>query len=116
MMERPEFISELEAQFPEAFARIDKYESGNLHTEMGAFRDYIEQKMEEGAFWYCERAFQFIERCLKDAGPELKNAIEISFIEDLALGIQNKQRYDIVKQRAPRLIRDKMIQAHNFWK
>jgi hypothetical protein len=115
-MDRAKFLSELEAQFPEAFAQINKYESGQLHTEMGSFMAFIEEKMEEGAAWYCERAFRFIERCLNDADPELKNAIEISFIEDLALGVQNKKRYDIVKDRAPKLLRDKMIEAHVFWK
>ena len=115
-MDRAKFLSELKAQFPEAFAQIDKYETGQLHTEIGSFRAYIEQKMEEGAAWYCERAFRFIERCSKDADAELRNAIEISFIEDLALGAQNKKRYDIVKDRAPKLLRDKMIEAHDFWK
>jgi hypothetical protein len=74
----------------------------------------IEKKMEEGAAWYCERAFQFIEECLKNANPELKNAIDVSFIEDLALGTHNKKRYEIVKARAPKLLRDKMIEVHEF--
>jgi hypothetical protein len=51
MKERSEFIEELQNLFPDAFARIDKYESGLLHCEMGAFRAYVEKKMDEGAEW-----------------------------------------------------------------
>jgi hypothetical protein len=114
-MERPEFMAALESRFPDAFAQIDQHESGLLHCEVGAFRRFVEEKMDAAAAWYCERAFRFIEHCLKEAKPELKNAIEVSFIYDLAIGGQNKQRYEIVKERAPKLIRDKMTQADRFW-
>lgn len=115
-MERAEFIKALETEFPDAFSRIDKHESGLLHCEVGAFRAFLEKKMDEKAEWYCEKAFRFIELCLKEAGPNLENAIEVSFIYDLAVGEQNEERYRVVKERAPKSIRNKMIQTHEFWK
>jgi len=116
MKERLEFIKEMESLFPDAFAQIDKYERGLLHCEMGAFRSYIEKKMDEGSEWYCEQAFRFIESCLSQAGPNLENAIEVSFIYDLALGEHNERRYKIVKERMPQSIRAKMVHIREFWK
>jgi len=116
MMERAEFLKVLETEFPDAFSQIDKCESGLLHCEVAAFRRFVEKRMDEGAHWYCEKAFRFVELCLKEAGPNLENAIEVSFIYDLALGEQNEERYEIVKERAPKIIWAKMIRADEFWK
>ena len=85
-MNRETFLKELEAQFPDAYTKIDDIDQGLLHLEMSAFRRWVESELASGGAWNCEKAFKFIETCLKHAGPELENAIEISFIEDLALG------------------------------
>jgi hypothetical protein len=116
MIERAEFIKALETEFPEAFAKIDSSERGLLHCEVGAFREYVETKMDEGAEWYCEKAFRFIESCLEEPGPSLENALDISFIYDLAVGKRDINRHKIVKERAPKSIREKMIHVHEFWK
>lgn len=115
-MGRDQFIKALEAQFPDAYAQITEYERGLLHCEVGAFRMFIEQKMDEGAAWYCEKAFRFIEDSLGPASPELRNAIEVSFVYDLAVGKQTKQRYTIVKERAPLSLWDQIVHIDTFWK
>lgn len=114
-MNREKFLDKLEEEFPDAYSTIDEYEKGALHCEMGAFRVYIEKKMIDGGEWYCEKAFRFIEKCLAESDSDLKNAIEVSFIEDLALGDQNDITYKIVKERAPKIIREKMRDIHEFW-
>ena len=114
-MTREEFLLRLEKEFPEAYSSIDEYEKGQLHCEMGAFRVYVEKAMLNGQEWSCEKAFSFIDKCLSAADPELKNAIEISFIEDLALGEQNKAIHKIIKERAPKDIREKMIEVDDYW-
>lgn len=115
-MERLDFLKQLEVKFPDAFAKIDDIDEGLLHCEMAAFRRYVEEKMDQGSAWYCEKALCFVEQCLRESGAALENAIEVSFIEDLALGEHNRQRYEIVKERAPKTIRNKMIEVHEFWK
>ncbi len=115
-VKRDQFIKALAEQFPEAYALINQYERGLLHCEVGAFRLFIEQKMDEGALWYCEKAFRFIEQCLGQADSELQNAIEVSFIEDLAFGKQTARRYAVVKERAPRSLSNRMAQVDMFWK
>lgn len=86
MKDRLYFLKELGQIFPEALARINEYETGLLHCEIGPFREFVESSMESERHWECEKAFQFIEASLTGVSPELENSILISFIEDLALG------------------------------
>jgi hypothetical protein len=115
-MDRNDFLLQLKAQFPDAYSQIDEYESGLLHCEMGAFRRWVEGELSKGGEWNCEKAFKFVEECLKVANSDLENAIEVSFIEDLALGEHELKYKKIIKERAPALIKEKMIEAHEYWK
>ena len=116
-MNRETFLKELKAQFPEAYSNIDDIDQGLLHLEMSAFRRWVESELATGGAWNCEKkAFKFIEICLKRADSSLENAIEISFIEYLALGEHDMHIKKIVIDRAPKSIREKMEIAHEFWK
>jgi len=115
-MDRDEFLKQLEANFPEAYAEINESEKGLLHCEVGAFRRWVEIQMEVGHAWNAEKALRFIERSLREAGFELSNAIEVSFIEDLALGEHKLEYQIIIKERAPKSILLKMAKLHEFWK
>ena len=113
---RNEFIRELQAEFPEVFAAITEYERGLLHCEVAVLRRLSEEAMDAGQEWLAERHFLFVERLLQDAGPELRNALEISYLEDLALGEHTPQRHRIVKDRMPPALRQRLIEAHQWWK
>jgi len=115
-MNRETFLKELKVQFPDAYSNIDDIDQGLLHLEMSAFRRWVESELVTGGAWNCEKAFKFVETCLKHADPGLENAIEISFIEDLALGEHDMKIKKIVKDRAPKTIIEKMEIAHEFWK
>jgi hypothetical protein len=114
---REEFIRELRATFPEAFAAITEYdEQGLLHCEVAVLRRLSEEAMDAGQEWLAERHFRFVERLLKDAGSELQNALEVSYLADLALGEHTPQRHRIVKERMPAVLRRRLIEAHEWWK
>lgn len=114
---RDEFLRALKAEFPGAHAICTTEDrAGLLHLEMAAFRELTETAMDNGDAWLAERHFRLIERLLADAGPELQNAIEISYLEDLALGEHTEQRYRIVKDRMPRALREHLVKAHRWWK
>lgn len=113
---RDDFIRQLQAEFPEVLAAISEYEGGLLHCEVGVFRRLTEQAMDAGKAWLAERHFRFIERLLPDAGPELANALEISYLEDLAVGQHTPQRHRIVKDRMPPGLRRRLIAFHEWWK
>ena len=112
---REEFLARLAFDFPEAAAGINKYEDGLLHCEVAAFRRATEKAMDCGRFWEAERHFRWVEDLLQAAGPELRNALEVSYLEDLALGACSSARYQAVKERMPKSLRLILIAHHKQW-
>ena len=107
---REQFLKQMKSQFPDGYANISEAEQGLLHCEMAAFRIWVENKLEKGYEWNCQKAFEFIAQCLTKADPQLQNAIEVSFIEDLALWGNYPEFQKVIKERAPKIINKKLNQ------
>ena len=114
-MTRIDFLREIEEKFPEAFLTIDTTNE-LLHCEISDFRSWLESQMKLGAAWKCQKVFEFILHSLNNADSELENAIEVSFITDLALGEHMPEYKLIIEDRAPAEIRRKLTAIHEFWK
>ena len=112
---RDEFLARVRGEFPEAAAGIREDEAGLLHCEVAAFRRATEEAMDACRLWECERHFRLVEELLAVAGPELRNALEVSYLEDLALGECTLARYRAVKERMPRTLREIVIGYHEQW-
>jgi hypothetical protein len=106
----------LGSEFPEVVSGISEYARGLLHPEVGAFRRITEEAIDGGRLWAAERYFRFLVRVLRDADPDVRNAIEVSFLEDFALGEFTPARYEAVKRRMPRLLRDMLIAVDDKWR
>ncbi len=115
MNSRDEFLSALRREFPEAYDAIDDIASGLLHCEMSIFRETVEDACHSGRAWYVEQAMRFVERELFTAGPYVANAIEISFIEDFALGNYTPEAREVVLDRTPPSILARLRKVHEFW-
>lgn len=80
------FASHLALHFPEAAARIDEYDFGILHLEVGALklatRDAIAQRDWEAVGMH----FAFVDGLLADAGAELRAALQVSYLGSLFYG------------------------------
>ena len=113
---REQFLTRLASDFPKVVAQISQYESGLLHCEMGAFRRATEQAIDSGLLWEAEQHFRLVEELLRDADPELRNALEVSYLEDFALGECTPKRYQAVKERMPKLLRAVLVSHHANWK
>jgi hypothetical protein len=109
-------LSRLAAEFPDVIAQIDRYAAGLLHCEVAAFRRATEQAMDAGRLWEAERHFRFVEQMLAVACPELRNALEVSYLEDLALGECTLARHRAVAERMPKALRAVLIGHHPNWK
>ena len=83
---RDEFLARLAAEFPDVIAGFGPYSAGLLHCEVGDFREATERAMDAGRLWEAERHFRLVAELLAVAGAELRNALEVSYLEDLALG------------------------------
>jgi hypothetical protein len=116
MKTREEFLAALRAEFPEAHAAIDDIDEGLLHLEVAAFRRTVEDACKSGRAWYVEKAMRFVEKALADAGPELENALAVSFIEDFALGEFTPEERKQIVSRTPRSIVEQLRQIHHYWK
>jgi hypothetical protein len=115
-MGRDEFMARLTADFPEIVARIDQYRAGLLHCEVAVFRRATEEAIDAGRFWEAERHFRLVEELLLVAGPELRNALEVSYLEDLALGECTAARHQAVQERMPQSMRQVLIGHHQQWR
>jgi hypothetical protein len=113
---RNEFLARLAAGFPDVIAGFGPYSAGLLHCEVADFRRATEQAMDAGRVWEAERHFRLVEELLTVAGPELRNALEVSYLEDLALGECNPARRRAVKERMPKALRQVLIGHHDQWR
>jgi hypothetical protein len=110
------FMSMLGSEFPEVVAGIREDEKGLLHLEMGAFRRIVEEAIDAGRLWAAEKYFRFVDRVYSEADPDVANAIEVSFLEDFALGEFTLARHEAVKRRMPRRLRRILIGVDAKWR
>jgi hypothetical protein len=114
-MNRVQFLAELAAEFPDVVAQIRSDESGLLHCEVAAFRRATERAMDTGQLWAAEQHFRFVERVLQHADSDLRNALEVSYLEDLAFGELTAERYRAVSERMPPSLRTILICHRREW-
>lgn len=103
-IDHPRFLQMLTDEFPEVLQAFDECSKGLLHREMGAFARLTEEAMDQGRFWQVHKYFSFIERVRESAMPEVENAIDVSYIEYLALSEVTDNRYQAMK-RMPKVLR-----------
>ena len=112
---RSEFLARLMADFPDVVAGFSPYSAGLLHCEMGDFLSATERAMDAGRLLEAERHFRLVAELLAVAGPELRNALEVSYLEGLALGEFTPARHRAVRERMPRELRAVLIAHHAHW-
>jgi hypothetical protein len=112
---RKHFLARLRAEFPEVIAQITQYDEGLLHCEVAVFRRATESAIDAGHMWRAENHFRLVEELLTAADPDLRNALEISYLADFAFGECTPARHRAVKERMPRAMRTVLIQHHEQW-
>ena len=112
---RDDFLARLASDFPNVVGQINQYEIGLLHCEIAAFRRATEQAIDAGRLWEAEKHFRLVEELLPNAGPELLNALEVSYLEDFALGELTPERYRAVKERMPKSLRAVLVSHDPNW-
>jgi hypothetical protein len=100
-IDHAEFIKLLGAQFPEVIAEFDEYGSGLLHCEMGRFAQVAEKALDRRDFSRAQKYFEFVDRVRPQATPEVQNAVDVSFIEFLALSEFSEARSEGLTRMPP---------------
>jgi hypothetical protein len=75
------FIRTLTARFPAIARSIDITARNLLHAEMGYFADSTQQALERGEESVVRTHFSYAEELMQKAGPDLANAIQVSYLE-----------------------------------
>jgi hypothetical protein len=115
-IDRSRFLALLGERFPDVVEMLDEIDDGLIHLEVAAFRRCVETAMDTGGLWDVERYLTFVAEIFPLADSYLRNALEVSFIEDFALGECTEARHLAVKQRGPKTVRDKIIAVSNKWR
>jgi hypothetical protein len=115
-MDREMFIQQLTEQFPEVKPRLSDYSHGLLHCEMADFRRVVEAAMDAGQHWHVQQYLNFVSTYRMAAGPDLVNAIDISFIEDFALGEYTATRHQAVRQCMPEHLHQQVVAVDGRWR
>ena len=82
-IDHPRFIALLTDRFPEVAASIDECSQGLLHPEMGTLARATQAAIEERDKATVVRHFQFIDEVFRDAAPDVENAVNVSYLENL---------------------------------
>ncbi|MDD5057883.1 MAG: hypothetical protein PHQ60_08415 [Sideroxydans sp.] len=80
------FIQEVKEAFPDLVSAINS-EGGLLNLEMHAFHNFVQSKIAENDTKAVTKAFQIIEKHFENGNSALVNAIAVSFLEHLDLGV-----------------------------
>lgn len=97
MLGEPEVWAEMSRRFPWVAEELDGICEGLLHLEFGALRRGVERAADTNDTQTARTILEFVEELLAKPDaiePEVRNAIDVSFVEDLYLG--ESQRRAIV--------------------
>ena len=86
------FLTRLAVRFPDIAASVDECSLGLLHLEMGIFASATQQAIsaEDVATVQCH--FEFVDELLQNAGSDLVNAINVSYLEHLSFDGRHGKR------------------------
>jgi len=82
-IDRERFIALLTEQFPEVAEDINNCSRGLLHLEMATFGRATQAAIDARDTETVKRHFRFIDEVLRDAAPDVENAVNISYLENL---------------------------------
>jgi hypothetical protein len=83
---------------------------------MADFRPVVERAMDGEDHWRVEQYLNFLETCREAAGPDLANAVDVSFLEDFAIGEYTPTRHQAVRDRMPERLRQRVVAINGRWR
>jgi hypothetical protein len=77
------FIALLTARFPEVAAAIDDCSQGLLHLELATLARATQAAIDYQDKATIVRHFQFVDEVFRDSAPDVENAVNVSYLENL---------------------------------
>ncbi|MEM7624355.1 MAG: hypothetical protein AAF333_01870 [Planctomycetota bacterium] len=72
--------------------------------------------MDDGHHWRVQQLVALVSEPWERGNARLRNAIEVSLIEDLALGEINEQRRVTTRERLPRVLHRALVAINARWR
>ena len=82
-IDRDRFIALLAERFPDVAAAIDDCSQGLLHLEMATLARATQAAIDDQDRDTVRRHFQFIDEVFREAAPDIVNAVNVSYLENL---------------------------------
>ena len=93
MIDRRQMVEALIEAFPSLEEDIkDEVWTGLVYLEVGCFTKYTQERINSGDREELKRCFELARRFMLDGDPEVKNAMNVSYLEHLNLRNQKKMR------------------------
>lgn len=109
-MHRSEFLKVLKEAFPSLIDDLNRQE-GLLHFEVKVFRDFTQRAIFDGDLELFSLCISIAERAYVQGNSKLKNAIDVSFVEELEFG-DNTDKYQWAWDALPSVLKDLYINFH----
>ena len=90
-IDRSRFLHEVKARWPELREPINA-EQGLLHLAMAVVRRFAQGLIDGGRERGLAECYAFIDSCYRDGNAGLRNAIDVSFVEDLSFAEGKRSR------------------------
>jgi hypothetical protein len=105
----------LAERFPAIAAEIDDVERGLLHLEMAVLARATCRAVDRGDSQQVEDHICFVDELLSDAGPDLENAIYVSYLENVFLGSEDP-RYLMARTMLSSRLQTALTELEEHWK
>ena len=110
-LDRSVFLKELKQIFPMLKPELNK-EMGLLHFEMTVFRNFAQQMINDGETDTVEQCFSIALKYYLNGNAKLKDAVIISFIEDLEFTDTPKRSREWAWNLFPEQLKDEFTAFH----
>lgn len=112
---RTDFIYQLMSEFPEIAARIDESDFGILPLEIGVMTLATKEAINRFGLHTVSMHFAFMGKLFDCANKELKDAIQIAYVENLLLG-ETSPAYAAARFLLPRYLGIALKQSESHFK
>ena len=107
------FLQALAKRFPEIAANIDEVDSDLLHLEMAAVSHATQEAVNAQRWETVASHFAFIEEAFAGGTEEIKNAVYVSYLENIFLGESSSSHMSVRAMLPPELAKALVeLQAH----
>jgi hypothetical protein len=104
-IDRERFIVLLTERFPNVAADIDDCSQGLLHLEMATLARATQRAIDAQDKETVRRHFGFVDELFRDAAPDVENAVNVSYLENLRFEGQKAAATNARELLPPRLQR-----------